>query len=72
MAKNSENSRKTGDRGVASKVLGASKARKFGLVEGVKLNARSKAASALTQSRGLKGDAYREEITGIFRDKRSK
>ncbi|GEM_PF-995923 len=52
--------------------IGASKATKFALVEGVRLNEKSLAASALTLSSGMKGDAYREAITGQFLAKRAK
>jgi hypothetical protein len=47
--------------------IGASKAAKFALVEGVALNAKSKAASAPAQWSGLKGDDYREAISEQFR-----
>ena len=72
MPKTVKNAPKSAPAGTASKVLGEPKARKFAMVEGLSLSERSLAASALTQGRGLTGDAYREAITGMFRDKRGK
>lgn len=72
MSKNSQIAREPKSGRFVPAKVGASKAAKFALVEGVRLNEKSLAASALTQSLGKKGDAYREAITGQFRDKRAK
>lgn len=52
--------------------VGAGKASKFALVEGLSLDAKSKAASVLAHSNGLKGDAYRASVAGHLLSKRNK
>lgn len=47
--------------------IGAQKAAKFAEVEGLKMNAGSKALSQKLSASGLKGDAYRREIVKAFK-----
>lgn len=47
--------------------IGAKKAAKFAQVEGLKMNATSKALSQKLSASGLKGDAYRSEIVKAFK-----
>lgn len=47
--------------------IGSKKAAKFSQVEGLKMNAASKALSQKLTDRGLKGDAYRSEIVKAFK-----
>jgi hypothetical protein len=55
-----------------TKSLGTSKASKFALVEGVRLNGKSTKAMTTLKSQGLKGDAYRSAVTGRFVTRREK
>lgn len=72
MAKNTTVARSISSGKFVPRAVGAAKAAKFALVEGVKLNAKSKAASALAQSRGLKGDDYRASVAGQILPQRKK
>ncbi|AAB91761.1 conserved hypothetical 7.3 kDa protein (plasmid) [Sinorhizobium fredii NGR234] len=47
--------------------IGGKKAAKFAQVEGLKMNAASKALSEKLTASGLKGDAYRSEIVKAFK-----
>ncbi len=72
MAKNTPVARKVQTGTFAPSALGSGKARKFALIEGLELDAKSKAASALAQSRGLKGDAFRASVAGQLLNKPNK
>ncbi|MCA0271131.1 MAG: hypothetical protein LCH69_03585 [Proteobacteria bacterium] len=72
MAKNTNIVREAKNGRFTPSKVGASKAAKFALVEGVSLSAKSRSASALTQSKGLTGDAYRDAITSQFKAKHTK
>ena len=58
-------SAKTGK--LVTKPIGKGKAERFSAVEGMKKSASSKALSKQLTGRGLKGDAYRTEITKAFK-----
>ena len=64
-------SMKTGRSAVTGKFvtqpIGGKKAAKFAQVEGLKMNAASKALSHKLSASGLKGDAYRSEIVKAFK-----
>jgi len=47
--------------------IGGKKAAKFAQVEGLTMNAASKALSKKLSASGLKGDAYRSEIVKAFK-----
>jgi hypothetical protein len=47
--------------------IGSAKASKFAAVEGLKMNAGSKALAEKLTAAGLKGDAYRAEIVKAFK-----
>ncbi len=47
--------------------IGGKKAAKFAQVEGLQMNAASKALSRKLSASGLKGDAYRSEIVKAFK-----
>ena len=72
MARNTNVARGVGGGTFAPKKLGATKAAKFALVEGLELDEKSKAASSLAKSRGLTGDAYRASVAGQFLSQRKK
>ncbi len=72
MAKNITTARTISSGKFAPRAVGAAKANKFALVEGVELNAKSKAVSTLAKSRGLKGDDYRASVAGQVLSQRKK
>jgi hypothetical protein len=52
---------------VVTRPIGGAKASKFAAVEGLRLNAGSKALAQKLTATGLKGDAYRAEIIKAFK-----
>lgn len=72
MTKNPTAVRKVMSGKFAPATVGASKAAKFASVEGIALSAKSKAASMLAQSRGLKGDDYRASVAAQVLSQRKK
>jgi len=50
-----------------TKPIGSKKAAKFSEVEGLRMNLTSQALTQEATAKGLKGDAYRSEITKAFK-----
>ncbi|WP_152506310.1 hypothetical protein ABWH98_06305 [Labrenzia sp. ac12] len=50
-----------------TKPIGSNKAAKFSEVEGLKMSLASKVLTQKASAKGLKGDAYRSEITKAFK-----
>lgn len=72
MAKSTTIARSISSGRYAPRAVGQAKATKFALVEGLSLEAKSLAASALAQSEGLKGDAYRASLAAQVLSQRKK
>ncbi|SDK33834.1 hypothetical protein SAMN05428983_4643 [Agrobacterium fabrum] len=67
MTKDTKSSRSAPRDKVVISPIGGRKAAKFALVEGLTMNADSKALARKLAASGLKGDAYRSEIIKAFK-----
>jgi hypothetical protein len=67
MTKDRKSSRSTPRDKVVISPIGGRKAAKFALVEGLTMNADSKALARNLAASGLKGEAYRSEIIKAFK-----
>jgi len=67
MMKPTKAARATATGKVVTQPIGGKKAAKFAQVEGLQMNAASKALSQKLAASGLKGDAYRSEIVKAFK-----
>lgn len=67
MAKNTTIGRAVETGRIVTKPLGKGKAEKFTAVEGMTKSAASRALSGQLRARGLKGDAYRNEVVKAFK-----
>ncbi|WDZ81645.1 hypothetical protein PWG15_35515 (plasmid) [Ensifer adhaerens] len=67
MTKSTKSARSAVTGKVVTQPIGGKKAAKFAQVEGLKMNATSKALSQKLSASGLKGDAYRSEIVKAFK-----
>lgn len=67
MAKNTKIKQSTTTGKFVTRPIGKGKAEKFTAVEGMHKRAASKALSGSLTVRGLKGDAYRTEVTKAFK-----
>ena len=70
MKKSSATARSTATRRFVIKPLGRGKAERFSRVEGMSLSKRSVDTISSLNPKGLKGDALRSAITGVFVTKR--
>lgn len=52
-----------------TKSIGASKAAKFGAVEGLSLNGKSRAVVKSMTAKRIKGEAFRSAVTGQYKTK---
>jgi hypothetical protein len=67
MSKDLSKARSAATGELVTRPIGGSKAAKFAEVEGLKMNAASKALADKLAESGLKGDAYRREIVKAFK-----
>lgn len=67
MAKNTKIARSATFGKFVTRPIGGAKAAKFAAVEGLRMNASSKALDRKLTDSGLKGDAYRAEVIKAFK-----
>lgn len=67
MAKDTKSGRSSASGKFVTRPIGGAKATKFAAVEGLRMNASSKALDRKLTASGLKGDAYRTEVIKAFK-----